>query len=175
MVSLVLAISNKHVLCADTTVDYQFMGTGASRQYIRVCGFRRFQRFLDETRALVTKNVAEAIQLVEEIARLEAEPKSENREQADALRFMKDQLNKVNKDNGKLQAFFNKVNTQWKDIACRTIGFVDWPPSISISIDDRHYTRDIGTVELDSQKFKDNFRGNFVDLGAFSLMNIYLA
>jgi len=65
----VLAVSNlKHVLRADTTVDYQFMGTGALRQYVRVCGFRRFQRFLDEIRALVTKNVAEAARLAEEIA-----------------------------------------------------------------------------------------------------------
>ena len=178
----VLAVSNKHVLRADTTVNYQFMGTGAPRQYVRVCGFRRFQRFLDETRALVTKNVAEAVRLAEEIARLEAKLKSENREQAeedeDALEIKKDQLKKVGKDNGKLQAFFKEVNTQWNDIARRTIGFVDWAPSISVDVDDRHYTRDIGTVELDSQKFKDNFQGNVVDLGAFcliSLMNIYLA
>src|SRR5712672_1198547 len=178
----VLAVSNKHVLRADTTVNYQFMGTGAPRQYVRVCGFRRFQRFLDATRALVTKNVAEAVRLAEEIARLEAKLKSENREQAeedeDALEIKKDQLKKVGKDNGKLQAFFKEVNTQWNDIARRTIGFVDWAPSISIDVDDHHYTRDIGTVELDSQKFKDNFQGNVVDLDAFcliSLMNIYLA
>ena len=176
------SVSNKHVLRADTTVDYRFMGPGAPRQYVRVCGFRRFQRFLDETRALVTKNVAEAVCLAEEIARLEAKPKSENREQAEedevALEIKKDQLKKVNKDNGKLQAFFKEVNTQWNDIARRTIGFVDWAPSISIDVDNRHYTRDIGTVELDSQKFKDNFQGNVVDLGAFYLispMNIYLA
>ncbi|KAF8600150.1 hypothetical protein BDV93DRAFT_608826 [Ceratobasidium sp. AG-I] len=165
----VLAVSNKHVLCADTTVDYQFMGTGAPRQYVRVCGFSRFQRFLDETAALVTKNVAEAARLAEEIARLEAKPKSEDPEQdeedEDALEIKKDQLKKVNKGNGKLQAFFKEVNTQWNNIAHRTIGFVDWAPSISADVDDRHYTRDIGTVELDSQKFKDNFQGNVVDLG----------
>ena len=176
----VLAVSNKHVLRAGTTVDYRFKGTGAPRQYVRVCGFHRFQRFLDETRALVAKNVAEAVRLAEEIVRLEAEPKSENQEQGeedeDALEIEKDRLKKVNKDNGKLQAFFKEASTQWIDIARRTIGFVDWAPSISIDADDRHYTRDIGTVELDSQKFKDNFQGNVVDLGAFcliSLMNIF--
>ena len=178
----VLAVSNKHVLRKGTTVDYQFRGSGAPRQYVRVCGLRRFQRSTNEIRALVTKNVAEAVRLAKGIAQLEAEPKRENREQAEEdeedLKTKKDQLKKVNKDSGKLQAFFKEVNTQWNDIARRCIGFVDWAPSISIDVDVCHYTRDIGTVELDSHKFKDNFQGNVVDLGAFcliSLMNIYLA
>jgi hypothetical protein len=167
----VLAVSNKHVLRRDTTVDYQFMGSGAPRQFVRVCGFRRFQRSTDEIRALVTGNVAEAVRLAEEIARLEAKEKSEDEEQAEedeeALRIKKGQLDKVNRDNRRLQAFFKEVNTQWNDIARRNIGFVDWAPSISIDVDDRHYTRDIGTVELDPQKFKDHFQGNVVQLGAF--------
>ncbi|KEP47577.1 hypothetical protein V565_150820 [Rhizoctonia solani 123E] len=164
----VLAVTNKHVLRADTTVDYQFRGTGAPRQHVRVCGFRRFQRFLDETRELVAITVAEAVSLAEDIAQLEAEPKDENREQSEdeyTLEIIKHQLKKMNNDNDKLQAFFKEVNAQWSDIARRTIGFVDWAPSISVDVDERHYTRDIGTVELDSEKFKDNFQGNVVDLG----------
>ncbi|CAE6519816.1 unnamed protein product [Rhizoctonia solani] len=164
----VLAVSNKHVLHANTTMDYQLKGTGAPRQYVRVCGCPRFQRLLDETRALVAKNVAEAVRLTEEIVRLEAELKSKNQRKAGgehALAIYKNELNKLNTDNGKFQAFFKEVNTQWSDIARRTIGVVDWAPSISIDVDDHHYTRDIGTVELDSHKFKDNFQGNVVDLG----------
>ncbi|CAE6509005.1 unnamed protein product [Rhizoctonia solani] len=164
----VLAVSNKHVLHANTTVDYQLKGTSAPRQYVQVCGCLRFQRLLDETRALVAKNVAEAVRLAEKIVRLEAEPRGKNQEQLEdehALEICKNKLNKLNKDNGKLQAFFKEVNSQWSDIARRTIGFVDWAPSISVDVDDCHYTRDIGTVELDSHKFKDNFQGNVVDLG----------
>ncbi|KAF9218661.1 hypothetical protein BS17DRAFT_719925 [Gyrodon lividus] len=165
----VLAVSNKHVLREDTTMGYQFMGGGAPCQYIRVCRFHRFQRSTDEIRALVTKNVPEAVQLAEEITRLEAKLKSENKEQAeedeDALEIKKGQLNKVNRNNVKLQAYFKEVNIQWHDIVRRNIGFVDWAPSISIDVDDCHYTRDISTVELNSQKFKDNFQGNVVDLG----------
>jgi hypothetical protein len=173
----VFAVSNKHVLREDTTVDYQSMGSGAPRQYVRVCGLRRFQRAVDETRALVTKNVAEAVRLAEEIARLEAKEKSEDPEQAEedeeALQIRKDRLNKVNRDNRKLQAFFKEVNTRWTDIARRNIGSVDWAPRISVDVDERHYTRDLGTVELDSQKFKDNFQGNVVDLGAFCLISLH--
>ena len=63
------------------------------------------------------------------------------------------------------------------DIMRRNVGFVDWAPHISVEVDDRHYTRDICTVELDPQRFKDNILGNVVDLSAFGLnthMNVYL-
>ena len=36
----VFAVSNKHILCVDTTMNYQFKGNGAPRQLVRVCGFR---------------------------------------------------------------------------------------------------------------------------------------
>ena len=167
----VLAVSNKHVLRKDTTVDYQFMGSGAPRQFVRVCGFRRFQHSTDEIRALVTANVAEAVRLVKGIARLEAKEKSMDKEQVkedkEALQYKRRQLDKVNRDNCRLQVFFKEVNIQWNDIARRNIGFVDWAPSISVDVDDHHYTRDIGTIELDPQKFQDHFQGNVVQLGVF--------
>ena len=167
----VFAVSNKHVLRKDTTVDYQFGGGGAPRQYVRVCGFRRFQRATDEIRDLVAAKVAEAVRLTEEIARLEAKEKSKVKEQAkedeEALRIKRGQLDDMNKDNLKLQEFFKEITTEWNDIARRNIGFVDWAPSISVDVDDKRHTRDIGTVELDPQKFRDNFQGNVVHLGAF--------
>ena len=135
------------------------MGGGAPRQFVRVCGFRRFQLSTDEIRAEVTKNVAEVVRLAEEVVRLEAKPKSEDPDQARedkrALRIKKGRLDDVNMDNDSLQAFFKLVNMQWNDIARRSIGFIDWAPRVSIDVDDRHYTRDIGTFELDPQKFKE--------------------
>ncbi|KAG9080141.1 hypothetical protein FRC06_007036, partial [Ceratobasidium sp. 370] len=126
-------------------------------------------RSTDEIRALVTKNVAEVVRLAQGIVRLEAKEKSKDPEQAEeeeqALEIYKGRLKWLNKDNDKLQAFFKVVNTQWNDIARRNVGFVDWAPHISVDVDDLHYTRDIGTVALDPQKFKDNFLGNVVDLG----------
>jgi len=87
-------------------------------------------------------------------------------------------LDEVDSDNRKLQAFFTDTDAQWHEIGHRNVGFVDWAPKIATDVDDRHYTRDIGTFELDVNKFKVNFKGNVVDLGAFrliSLMNIYVA
>ena len=112
------------------------MGSGAPRQFVRVRGFRRFQRSTDEIRALVTGNVAEAVRLAEEIARLEAKEIIEDEEQVEedeeALRIKKGQLDKVNRDNHRLQAFSKEVNTQWNDIARRNIGYVDWGPRYAV-------------------------------------------
>ncbi|KAJ2924403.1 hypothetical protein H1R20_g12699, partial [Candolleomyces eurysporus] len=150
------ARGNKHVLRADTTVDYEFKGSGAPKQYVRVCGIRRFQQILAETRDLVTKNVAEAVRLTELIVKLEAKPRSDDADQAEeddeALEDKKTRLKK-------------ELNGQWLDIVRRTIGWVDWAPKIAIGLDERRYTRDIATFELEPAKFKENFQGNVVQLG----------
>jgi len=177
----VLGISNDHVLREDTTVDYEFKGAGAARQYVRLAGFRRFQRALDQIKAQIAKNVTDANRLALETVRLEEKPQSEDPEEAEedekALKITRDQLAKVNQDNIDLEKFFKQINTQWNDISRRDIGFVDWAPKISIDVNGHRYTKDIGTFELDGPKFKAQFKGNVVDLGAFcliSLINIYL-
>ena len=177
----VLAVSNKHVLHKDMTMEYWFMGSGTPCQYVWVCRPGWFQHFISETGDLVTKNITEAVQLTEEIAQLEAKLKSEDQEQVeedkDTLEIKRYQLNKMNEDNSELWAFLKVANNQWHDLTCWTIGFIDWVPSISFDVNDHHYTQDISTVELDLQKFKDNFQGNLIDLGVFyliSLVNIHL-
>lgn len=177
----VLGVSNGHVLRENTTVDYEFKGAGAVRRYVRVAGMRRFQRALNEIKASIAKNVTDANQLALETVRLEEKPQSEDPEEAEederALKIKRDQLANVDQDNNSLEKFFQQINTQWNDISRRAIGFIDWAPKISIDVNGRRYTKDIGTFELDRPKFKDQFRGNVVDLGAFcliSLINIYL-
>jgi hypothetical protein len=59
-----------------------------------------------------------------------------------------------------------ELNAQWSDIGrrkSRNIGHVDWAPG------DR-YTMDVGMFELDEARFKPNFKGNVVNLGAFCLI-----
>ncbi|QRV83145.1 transmembrane protein [Ceratobasidium sp. AG-Ba] len=165
----VLAVSNKHVLQADVTTDYKFTGRGRPRQYIRVCGERRFERFLDDARGLIAANVARAVQLAQDIVQLEEGLKIENLEETeddeDDLGLAKGNLKRLEKENRELQVLLTETEDRWNDIARRTIGFVDWAPSISIDVDSHNYTRDIGTIELNPQRFKDNFIGNVVDLG----------
>lgn len=56
----VYGVSNCHVLCKNTTVDYELKARVLS-DYVRVCGVRRFQRALDEISSIsVTTSFAPA-------------------------------------------------------------------------------------------------------------------
>lgn len=166
----VLGVSNKHVLRKVTTLDYEFKGAGAPRQHVRVCGSRRYNRFVAETRALISKSVAESLDLAEEIARLEEKPRSANEDEAaddaSALKTRRTQLEQAEETCAALQTFLTTTDASFHDIAYRGVGWVDWAPKISIDLDANRYTLDIGTFELDSSKFSDTFRGNVVDLGS---------
>lgn len=167
----VFGVSNCHVLREDTTVDYEFKGAGAPLQHVRLAGSHRFQRGLDEVKACIGGHGTDADILAREIVELEAKPKSEDPEEAaedkTAMEAKREKLAEVKKDIGVLETFYNDTKNQWGDIARRNIGHVQWAPKISVDVQGRSYTRDIGTFEVDAVKFKAQFKGNVVDLGAF--------
>ncbi|KZT25965.1 hypothetical protein NEOLEDRAFT_1156078 [Neolentinus lepideus HHB14362 ss-1] len=67
-------------------------------------------------------------------------------------------------DIGELETFYNDCNSQWSNLARRNIGYVHWVPSISVDVEGRHCTKDIGTFEVDARRFRRQFKGNVVDL-----------
>ena len=170
----VLGVSNNHVLRRDTTVTYEFRGAGAPPQRVRLAGLRQFQRALDEIKALIGGHGTDADLLAREIIALEAKPRSEDPEEAAedeaAVKAKRKKLDKVMEDIGVLEDFYKKINSQWSDITRRNIGHVDWAPAISVDVEGRHYTKDIGTFEVEESRFKAHFKGNVVDLGAFCLI-----
>lgn len=110
--------------------------------------------------------------MAREIAELEAKPESGDPEEAAedemAVEAKWEKLAKVKKDISVLQAFYNDVNNlQWSNIVHRNISHVHWAPKISVNIQGHRYTRDIGTFKVDVKRFKAQFKGNVVDLGAF--------
>ncbi|EIW74718.1 hypothetical protein CONPUDRAFT_170052 [Coniophora puteana RWD-64-598 SS2] len=165
----VFGVSNCHVLREDTTVEYEFKGADAPPQHVRLAGFRRFQRGLDEVKACIGGYGIDADLLAREIAELEAKPKSDDPDEAaedeTAVGAKREKLAKVKKDIGVFEAFYKDTKSQWGDIACRNIGHVDWAPKISVDVQDRKYTKDIGTFEVDAARFKAQFKGNVVNLG----------
>lgn len=169
----VFGVTCDHVLHANTKVDYEFAGmrSGAVPQYVRVCGYRRFQQTLVETNDLIAKNLKHAIKLATDIAALETQERSADEEQAEnderALTRKRDRLENLKEDNTILEKHLKDVTTNWTILSARNIGHVDWAPKIAVDVDERRYTRDFGTFELDPLKFKPNFIGNVVDLGAF--------
>ena len=166
----VFGLSCAHVLRANTTVDYEYTGerTGAPKQKVRVCGFRRFQETIEETTDLIGTKVEDAVDLATEIARLEAEKSKEDQALEDerALKRKREDLNRLKDDSIILEKFLKEVTINFADINARDIGHVDHAPKIDVRVDDCEYTRDMATFQLEATKFKANFRGNVVDLGA---------
>jgi hypothetical protein len=167
----VFGVSNCHILHEDTTINYEFKGTGTPRQHIRLAGFCQFQHRLDEIKACIGGHRTDADILVREIVELEAKLKSEDPEEVaedeTAMEAKREKLAKVKKDISVLETFYNDANNQWSDIVHRNISHVHWAPKISIDIQDHSYTRDIGMFEVDAVRFKAQFKGNIVDLGVF--------
>ena len=154
----VLGVSNKHVLCKITTVDYEF--DGSYPQHVRLCGERHFQRAVHDIEAEITKNLEKAAALDEEVKGLESS-KTLGEKDDEALKLNKV---KVEMDNKTLQEFLTDIKNNWSNIAGRNIGTVDWAPKIDV---EHTYTRDIGTFALDPVRFEANFKGNVVHLGVF--------
>ena len=168
----VFGVTNCHLLRENTTINYE-LKAGAPHQHVRLAGFHRFQRGLDEIKDCVYDHGIHADLLVREIVDLEMELKSEDPEGAEQnevpLKAKWKKLAEVKEDIGALEAFYKDTN-QWYDIARRNIGHIDWAPKISVDVQGYKYTRDIGTFEVDARKFKAQFKGNIVDLGAFCLI-----
>jgi hypothetical protein len=148
-------------------------GRGARKQYIQNCGYRRFQQLLNETRALLlVEKLGDAKQFAEQLAELLAERPEE--EEEDYEKDLKDKadkeqdLKKAESAVGVLDDFLKLLKSTWSDDDLnRIIAWLDWAPEIANDVDPRRYTRDIGVMTLEEDKFVKNFKGNFVYLGAF--------
>ena len=173
----VLGVSNRHVLRKKNDADYLLHGSGAPPQAVRVCGQRRFQRGINEIKALIGHLGSDAELLATEIAMLESQLASENQaeveEAEEGLEAKRAELTEVKQKIVKLEDFYNLANGQWSDIERRDMGITDWAPKIQVNTDGPNYTLDVGTFVLDEAKFKTNFKGNVIDLGAFSFDLLY--
>ena len=167
----VLGVSNRHVLRKTNKKDYQFVEGTDTPQLVRVNGERRFQRGVDETRALISHLIFDAKLLEREIAELQLQLTGNNQDEAEkaevAVPVQQAKLAQIKQHIGLLEAFDKEVIAQWSNIEHRNIGHVDWAPTISLDSQGTRYTLDVGTFELDEAKFKPNFKGNVIDLGAF--------
>jgi hypothetical protein len=104
----VFGVSNWHVLRKTATTKYEFNGTGADRQPVRVIGSRRFQRGVNKIRARIGRLGSDVELLVTEIADLELQLASDDPdevEEAEAgVKAKQTKLTEVKKDIGVLEA-----------------------------------------------------------------------
>ncbi len=173
----VFGVTANHVVRKVTNVDYELRRNSAVRSYVRVCGARRFQDMVNETRNLISDNVNVVTSLIEVIEILEAKAVAGEADQVDeyaySLKWNRHKLEKAKVDNIMLERFFKDINANWSDALQRTIGWVDWAPRIRKDVDSRAYTLDIATVELEKSKWKKEFKGNFVYLGAVYFIYLF--
>jgi hypothetical protein len=80
----VFAITNKHVVSKVINTDYELGRAGALKQFMRVCGPRRFQDVVNETRAFIARKIGYAMRLAEQLADLLAKQPSEDEDEDEA-------------------------------------------------------------------------------------------
>ena len=172
----VFGVSNRHVLRKKSEGTYEFNGAGAPRQFVRLNGLHRFQRGLDDIKVAISERGTLADLYTREIIALEAKGTNEEEdaeedveEDAKELRKTRQNLDEQKEAIASLETLYKDIKAQWGDIGLRNIGHVHYSPPISVDLEDEGYTEDWGTFEVDEAKFKAQFVGNVVDLGAFGL------
>lgn len=106
----VFDVSNCHILCENTTIEYEFKGTGTPPQCVQLAGFHRFQCSLNEIKTCVSSYRTNTNLLAREIVELEAKPRSKDLKEAvekkAAVEAKREKLAKVKKDISDLEAFY---------------------------------------------------------------------
>ena len=169
----VLGLTCHHVLFktdTETNDDYLFMGTGTPRKYIQLLGTHAFEKLLASIKMRICRHSI-MVEIYEgEIKRLEARVDDDRADVAKARKELKETqslLDDTNEAIGDLEKFYETVKREWGQPKQRTIGYIRSSPAIAFNVGPKGFTEDWGAFELDSPKFKDVFRGNFVDLGVF--------
>ncbi|XP_006462151.1 hypothetical protein AGABI2DRAFT_186201 [Agaricus bisporus var. bisporus H97] len=162
----VYGVSNCHVLRKNTTVDYEHR-RGASMNYVRVCGSRRFQRGLDEIAQAIAGHAVVADHKAREIVGLEAKERHDT-DDVRQLRANRRQLDEEKKAITQLESFHDEVCKNWSHVNLhRNIGYVQFTAGITTDVEGgTQYTSDWGAFLAAEAKVKPEFEGNVIDLGS---------
>ncbi|KAI0038490.1 hypothetical protein FA95DRAFT_1216494 [Auriscalpium vulgare] len=159
----VYGVSNCHVLRKNSNIDYEHKG-GAPKDYVRVCGVRRFQRGLDEIKAALSVHAVLATAYTELIDKMEKQENSNRAIIAKNRRLLDDENEAIRE----LDALHKEASKYWSDITLhRDIGYVQHAKAIKVDVDGgTRYTSDWGAFLAIEAKVRDQFEGNVVDIGS---------
>ncbi|KAL5523207.1 hypothetical protein ACEPAF_1474 [Sanghuangporus sanghuang] len=162
----VYGVSNCHVLRKNTTIDYEHKD-GAPKDFVRVCGVRRFQRGLDEIKKHISDHGIRADLYAREIDGLET-MENPDEEVVSEIAANRRNLDGENEAIRQLEALYDEVAKYWFDINLhRDIGYVQHAEAIKVDVEGgTRYTSDWGAFLAAEAKVKDQFEGNVVDLGS---------
>ncbi|KAH8977132.1 hypothetical protein EDB92DRAFT_2002107 [Lactarius akahatsu] len=161
----VYGVSNCHVLRKDTTVEYEQRG-GAPKDYVRICGMRRFQRGLDEIQKAISDRRVLTDLWARNIRKLQAKER-QDAVCAKTILINRRRLEDENEAIADLEALYDEVTRYWSDINHhRNIGYVQYAAPITVDVEGGTlYTSDWAAFLAAEVKVKDEFEGNVVDLG----------
>jgi hypothetical protein len=155
--------------------DY-LLKAGEQLMYVQLLGDRRFDKLLYSIQERIRRHqdmipVYKArIQGSER--RLEGDDEEQNAEATKSLKTNREMLGEAIQAIKDLEKFNEKVRKDWSDPSQRNIGHIHTSPALSVLVGEEGFTEDWGAVELDGAKFRHAFKGNVIDLGAFSFISL---
>ncbi|KAH9925767.1 uncharacterized protein B0H18DRAFT_1169292 [Fomitopsis serialis] len=168
----VLGLTCHHVLLktdATTIDDYVFTGVGAPRKNVQLLGTRAFDKLLSAIKMRISRHGMMVGHHEQQIKRLEARVddayEEDVAEAGKKLEKTQAQLEDANKAIEDLEKFYETVKEDWGQASQRIIGHIRSSPAVSFNVGPKGFTEDWRAIELDGPKFRDAFKGNFIDLG----------
>ncbi|TFK49387.1 hypothetical protein OE88DRAFT_422270 [Heliocybe sulcata] len=172
----VLGLTCHHVLfkAGENTNDPNVLaGAGAPRKNVQLLGTRHFEKLLDDIKLRIRGHGIMLPIHEDQITKLKAKVKAmdEARNEAAAeeageeLQETERLLQKTHKAIEDLEKFYDRVKREWGTPTQRIIGHIRSSPALTFNVGPEGFTEDWGAFELDGSKFKDAFKGNFIDLG----------
>jgi hypothetical protein len=184
----VLGLTCHHVLFktdGETNDDYVFVGAGAPRKHVQLLGNRAFKKLLASIKLrigrygiMVEIHEGQIWGLRARVDGNDEEDAAEARKELrktqqllEELRKTQQLLEDANEAIEDLEKFYDKIRKDWGQPKQRTIGHIRSSPAIAFNVGLEGFTEDWSAFELDGPKFKDAFKGNFIDLGAFRFIS----
>lgn len=174
----VLGLTCRHVLFeTDGTAneEYVYSSDDIPRKDVQLLGNPAFDDLLHSVKLRISLHAIQTEIYEKQIDHLQATAAGGDEEDVEeankeAMRIQR-LLADTNEAIEDLERFYEKVKNDWGRASQRIIGHIRYSPAISHNVGPEGLTEDWAAFELDRSKFKDAFKGNFVNLGTSSFMS----
>jgi hypothetical protein len=172
-----LAVTCRHVLIASNTpnTEYTHHDSGPANKVL-VLGEKAYDKLVDSINARIDEHTINTevwseqiegfVQREEDNDPIDAEEAGKDRAEVQAL------LDTAKRAIKALEKLRNDVEKHWSKLNNRVLGTVLHSPPICLGVGDRHFTQDWGVVLIDRAKLGPGFKGNVIDLGTSTTIQL---
>ena len=175
----VLGLTCHHVLFQTDEKENQdyLLKAGEPLMYVQLLGNGHFEKLLDSIKERIRRHRNMIPLYKTQIQGSERRMKGDDDDEQVAeatkgLRTYQRMLEETIQAIEDLEKFNEKVKKDWSDPSQRIIGHIRTSPARSVLVGEVGFSEDWGTFQLDGTKFRHAFKGNFMDLGAFSFISL---